>query len=292
NLIGSNATLRVSGASTVDLLRNTASFGETQTVDIAAGQTLVAGRLAVTENSTLVKTGAGTLTATTQGLGATSTLQIDAGIVALNGPETATSNTGAVLVNATGALRVAGAISGAVSVAAGGTIEGPGRVGPLASSGNVSPGLPTAPVGTLTTGDLTLGGGTLTLDLQNTAAYDKLAVIGTVTLQNNPQLVGLLTGGTIAQGDLFFIVDNDGIDPVFGEFNGVTNSGAPGAPGFTILNGQAFFVSYFGDAATNAFDTVGGNDIVLQAVPEPQTWATVMSGIGALVGLQRFRRRR
>jgi hypothetical protein len=210
----------------------------------------------------------------------------------LNGPETATSNTGGVLVNATGSLRVAGAISGAVSVAAGGTIEGPGRVGPLASSGNVSPGLASAPVGTLTTGDLTLGGGTLTLDLQNTATHDKLAVIGTVTLQNNPQLVGILTGAAIAQGDLFFIVNNDGADPISGQFGGIPNSGAPGAPGFTVLNGQPFFVSYFGDAGTNAFDTAGGNDIVLQAVPEPQTWATVMSGIGALMGLQRFRRRR
>jgi hypothetical protein len=37
----------------------------------------------------------------------------------------------------------------------------------------------------------------------------------------------------------------------------------------------------------------GGNDIALQlmAIPEPGTWATLMSGLGMLMGLQRFRRR-
>jgi hypothetical protein len=291
NLIGSNATLRVSGASTVDVLRNTATFGETQTVDIAANQSLVAGRLVVSDNSTLIKAGAGTLTATTQGLSPNSTLQLDAGTIELNGPETATANTGMVAVNG-GTLRVNGAISGTVNVAAAGTVEGPGRVGPLISAGIVSPGVAATPVGTLTTADLTLTGGTLRLDIQNTTAHDRLAVTGTVSLQNNPQLQAFLAGGTIAQGDLFFIVNNDGTDPVVGAFAGITNNGGPGAPGFTVLNGQAFFVSYFGDSATNAFDTAGGNDIVLRAVPEPQTWATVMSGIGALIGLQRFRRRR
>ena len=78
---------------------------------------------------------------------------------------------------------------------------------------------------------------------------------------------------------------------VGGQFGGIPNQGQ-GRPTLADVDGQRFLVSYFGDATTNAFDVPGGNDVVLQAVPEPQTWATVMSGIGALVGLQRFRRRR
>ena len=113
-----------------------------------------------------------------------------------------------------------------------------------------------------------------------------------MSLQNNPLLeVTLLSG--VQLNDLFFIVINDGADPVSGVFNGLLNFGQ-GNPAFGILGGQAFFVSYYGDSTNPAggFDVPGGNDIVLMAVPEPQTWATLLSGIGALVGLQRFRRRR
>ena len=98
-------------------------------------------------------------------------------------------------------------------MATGGTVEGAGRVGPLGSAGNVSPGVAATPVATLTSGDLSLGGGQLTLDLQSTLSYDKLAVTGTVTLQNNPQLAAVFTAGSIALGDTFFIVSNDGTDP-------------------------------------------------------------------------------
>jgi hypothetical protein len=296
NLVGNNSILRLnSGAattSTTEVLRATGAAGEISTVDLGANNTLNAALLNVGPNTTMVKTGPGTLASAAQVLSANSTLQIDGGVVALNGPDTATANTGSVVVNNTGVLRVGGAIGGNVAVAAGGTLEGNGRVGPVVAAGNVSPGTLAAPLATLTTRDLTLDAGRLTLDLQSTAAYDRVDVTGTVTLQNNPQLAGFIAaGGSIANGDLFFIVNNDGTDPVIGGFSGIGNGGQ-GSPGFVVLNNQPFFVSYFGDSTTNGFDVPGGNDIVLRAVPEPQTWATVMSGIGALVGLQRFRRRR
>lgn len=55
------------------------------------------------------------------------------------------------------------------------------------------------------------------------------------------------------------------------------------------LNGQEYAISYGGDFATNA--TFGGNDVVLTAIPEPNTWAMLAGGVGILAFIQRLRRR-
>jgi hypothetical protein len=54
---------------------------------------------------------------------------------------------------------------------------------------------------------------------------------------------------------------------------------------FFVSNGgfnQTFVISYNAD---------GGNDVVMVAIPEPGTIVSVFGGLGALLGLQRFRRR-
>ena len=53
---------------------------------------------------------------------------------------------------------------------------------------------------------------------------------------------------------------------------------------------QDFNISYTADSTGNAFS--GGNDIALQAVPEPSTWAMMLGGLGMLGFYQRSRRSR
>jgi hypothetical protein len=103
-------------------------------------------------------------------------------------------------------------------------------------------------------------------------------VTGGVSLNGATLQGSLLNGFTPAPNDLFFIILNDGTDPVSGQF-------AEGNLVFIDL--QAFAVSYEGDSTTNS--VTGGNDVVLQLVPEPTT-ATI-TAIGALLLTARRRAR-
>jgi hypothetical protein len=60
--------------------------------------------------------------------------------------------------------------------------------------------------------------------------------------------------------------------------------------GDVIVGTQEFALSYTGVMLTN--QTIGGNDIVLTAIPEPGTWGMILGGFGMLIGFQRFRKRR
>jgi hypothetical protein len=71
-------------------------------------------------------------------------------------------------------------------------------------------------------------------------------------------------------------------------FNGLTEGS-----NFTTANGWTFTIFY----ATNANDSVAeglGGDVVLEldAIPEPGTWAAMLSGFAMLLIVQRARRRK
>ena len=88
--------------------------------------------------------------------------------------------------------------------------------------------------------------------------------------------MNVLGGFLAAPGDLFFLMLNDGTDPVNGQF----------ADGNAITIGsQNFLISYTANSASVNFG--GGNDIALQVVPEPAT-VTLL----ALSSLTLARRRR
>ncbi|HET6408433.1 MAG TPA: autotransporter-associated beta strand repeat-containing protein, partial [Chthoniobacteraceae bacterium] len=174
---------------------------------------------------------------------------------------------GATLVH-DGALLINGALTQSflVDVRNNATLGGSGTVGKvkIENGGTLSPGNALGNASKLTTGDVILSdvGARLSIELGGTTiggnginGYDQIAAVGQVLL-NGGTLVGTLLNGFLpTQGALFFIVDNDGSDPVQGTF----------AQGSQLLIGtEPFEISYAGDLATNSF--TGGNDIVLRYV--------------------------
>jgi fibronectin-binding autotransporter adhesin len=208
------------------------------------------------------------------------------GTLTLNLSSTA-AHGGGTTVSA-GTLRVNGAVSGAVSVnGATAVLTGTGTVGALnvLNDGTVAPG---NNAGLFTTGSLSMSlGTTLAIEVDSTVpatGYDQLAVNGTVSLGNATLAMSgaYLTTPNITN-DLFFVLLNDDVDAITGTFDGLADGATVIAP-----NGQEYLISYFGDSTTSAF--IGGNDVVLQAVPEPAGVALLLGGLGLLAGRRQRRR--
>lgn len=219
--------------------------------------TSYAGVISGTGGLTKIGSGSQTLTGTNTYNGAT---QVTGGTLVVNGS----------------------AANSAFTVNSGGTIAGSGTIGALSvTNGTIRPG--TSPgilniVGSLSLQTLS----TLVVEINGSTLgtqYDQLNVGGDVNLGGGVLSLSLGGGYTPTQGTLFFIIDNDGANPVASTFSGLANG--------TTFNasGQNFQISYFGNSATNSF--TGGNDVVLKAVPEP---ASLLFGSLGVLALLRRRR--
>lgn len=190
-----------------------------------------------------------------------------------------------------GALLVAGALSGttSVNVSTGGTLGGTGSTNStatvtVAAGGVLAPG---APFGILSTGSVVFNGGSLALDLSETEGIDRLSVAGSVSL-NAPVTLVLTLDAPVTEGLSFILLENDALDEVMfsnpaarlvyasdtldeGDLLSVLNP----------MGSQGFSISYAGG---------DGNDIVLTAVPEPASATMLMTSLGIVLGLRRFRR--
>jgi len=158
-----------------------------------------------------------------------------------------------------GRANLSGSIAGPLTVDAGARLS-PGANG----------------LGALTVGDTTLSaGGGLVIDLDPTAGgNDVLNVNGAVTLGGANLVLNLLSAPT--KGEAFDILDNDGTDPISGEFsNGLWVNAA--------FDGTWYRFSI--DYGYNADGGAIGNDIRLTSapVPEPSTW--LLMGLGGLIVL-------
>lgn len=215
------------------------------------------------------------------------------GILELRGNNT---YAGATLVQS-GTVLVTGSISGSLltTVYSGAKLGGGndsnslGVVGKVRveDGGAITPGDALGHASILKTGDVDFSGpaaklsieiGGLTAGGDGVTGHDLLKVNGTVSL-NGATLDASLLNGFSPQDGLFFLIDNDGTDPVAGFF----------AQGGSIdIGGQTFMISYTGDIATGQFSVAGGNDVVI-AIPEPTAGLLALGGV-ALLGLRRRRR--
>ena len=245
-------TVTSTAAATLDI-----NVAEGATNSYGAGTAANSG--VITGAISLKKSGLGTQT-----LGDTNTYTgtttVDAGKLVINGSISTSTTT----VNSTGTLAGSGTV-GAVTVKSGGFIA-PGN----------SPGI-------LNTGNITLeAGSTLGIEIDGATVgtqYDRLNVTGSVSLAG---LLSMTMSGSYApaNGTLFFILANDGTDAITGTFSNASVNG-----GTYTFGSQQFQISYAGNTGTSSF--TGGNDIVLQAVPEP---ASLLLGAVAILTLLRRRR--
>jgi autotransporter-associated beta strand protein len=212
-------------------------------------------------------------------------------------------NTSAVNIATGGVIDNDGTINSAATVNLnGGTLEGQGTVGSIvANSGTLAAGAGTTFYDTVSAGALTANGNvtlsspatfSITLGVALAGDFNYLATTGTASLAGSLQLVLGSNFSDASGGGYLNMVDvilTDGA--LLGQFaqgNSITvyNSADSMYDTFDIL--------YNVDASGNLGD--GGTDVGVElisvgAIPEPGTWAMILSGAGMLFVAQRARRR-
>jgi autotransporter-associated beta strand protein len=215
------------------------------------------------------------------------------------------SYTGATTVNS-GTLIVSGSLSGTagVTVVNGATLELTGLVSPAASgtvavrgtltgtgfagavsilnAGGVAPGT-AATTGTLGVSSLTLGGGSFYTVKVNGVTSDAVNATGAVILgSTNTDVITLnlvLTGQPLGN-TAFTILQGASLE----------NNAMFTYAGSYVSNGEVFTVSNNGFVQEFTM-SYGSEEDILIAVPEPQGWAMIMSGVGLCALSKRLRRR-
>lgn len=260
NMGGFSETINgLSGNGTVDGISGTPTLtvGDGNATSTFSGVIKnTAGALALT------KTGNGTLTLSNTNTYSGATL-VSTGTLLVNGSTSASS---AVNVSSGAILGGNGMVGGSLTVASGATLS-PGNSPGILSSGNLSlSGILSMEINGVTVGTL----------------YDQVNVTGTVSLVSGNTLT-LSLGYTPTDGTNFFLINNDLSDAIVGTLNGFAQDAI-----FTLAS-QLWKISYTGDSGTNSFSG-SGNDLVIQAIPEPATWALLAFSLTTVMVLRRRRK--
>ena len=192
----------------------------------------------------------------------------------------ANTHTGAVAINA-GTLAVNGTLpSATVTVANTGTLGGTGNLTgsvTVNSGGTLSPG---NSIGTFATGSLSLSGTFLAeIDLNNggAASADLLNLSGSFNITGGMLMLSLSNLPAAGAMGTFLLVANDGTDAINGTFGSIT--GLPGGVSATV--DYAF-------VGTDSLGRIGnGNDLAVNIVPEPQSWALLAFGALSFLAFRR-----
>jgi len=241
------------------------------------------------------------------------------GSVTMNGSGTQTLSgnntyTGATAIKA-GTLIVSGSLSASSAVTVGDSanlntaaiLGGSGLVGNVtagAAASNtgatVDPGNSSGVAGILNTGSLIVQNGAhLAMQIGGTTAggevttgYDQVVASSTVTLTGGDLKLTLNGSPTFSNTDVLYLIVNNSGAAVASQFSTVTLNGSTVADTSNImLNGQQFQLVYNANFAGTGSDGIA-NDVALQAVPEPSTYAMIVGGIGMLGFYNKLRRRR
>ena len=278
---GQGATIDASGTGALNL---------TNTGSIAYGTTNQTRTLTLTGANTDNNTLAAALS--NNGSGVVSLTKTGAGKWILSGVN---SYTGATTVSA-GTLIINGSTSAnsAVSVASGAILGGSGTIsGAVNVSGTLAPG--NSPGNLTVNNNVTiLDGGAVSMEIAGATVgtqYDRVTMTGasSVFSLNGTNNLALTLSYTPAVNALFFLLDNQGssaITGIFEQLNGVTTDLSQGA--LFMVGGQQFRISYTGDVTTSSF--TGGNDLVVQAVPEPSTWVLLTASLASVIVFRRNRK--
>ena len=252
--LGSNnvSALGTLAAVTVNSIA-TLSLGVNQTISALAGTgtvTLNGNALTVGGIDNLSSSFGGVIADGTS-TGTFGLAKVGSGTLTLTGANT---YTGLTTVSA-GSLLVNGSLNttGTVSVVGTGILGGTGTVGNVTNSGIVNPGVPGTPGALTVAGNLTLGPGSLVLDLTNTNTYDRVIANGGANITGTSLSLNIGTG-VISNGDSFTILDVPAAGAVVtGTFVNLPTSGST----FTV-GSQIFSIDYAGGP--------NHNDVVLTAV--------------------------
>jgi hypothetical protein len=309
---GNGAVMRLNseGTRTVSTLTSmrTLVAQSTSTLDLGANNTLNVSGFSNANGATFVKAGNGTLNLAHHSLGSGSVFRIEGGAVNFNGdlPGGGVQN-GSLLV-AAGAANINGRISGAVVVNNTGVVGGSGTIlNTVSGTGTIAPG---NSAGMLTaTAVNPLQGVGVALEFMTKGAPDlsnpqstnndvlrltDAAPFGGVSLTGANRITINLMVTSIAEGDVFqggFYTDaGDFSATIAGASFQFLHSGSSTLPeginGFTV----SMILSPFDFDGAGANPAVNGYMMQIVAVPEPTTFATLVSGLGLLGGL-RLRRR-
>jgi 6-phosphogluconolactonase (cycloisomerase 2 family) len=195
-------------------------------------------------------------------------LTVDSGTLQIDGMFAATD----VLVAAEATLAGNGVVVTAVVVESNAHLSPGGMAAPTADPPGSSVGTSaatssdtntaTASTGTISSGDLTLSSGaTLSIDIladEATAVHDAVAVTGAVSIDG--AMLSFALAGRLPIDVEYVFVDNDGSDPILGQFSGI------GEGSYIETEGQRFRLSYVGG---------DGNDITIYAPPTGEVFGRV-----------------
>ncbi len=303
NLGGANGTITWNATSSIRTEQQLAlgSVDSTHNVTFRNGINLSDAARTIVANNGISSTNvdgeiSGVISSTSSALG--SVIKTGAGTLLLSGNNTYTGLTtvsgGALLVgNSSGFGSLAGAVivgssailGGSGTIAGGVTIQNGATLAP----GN-SPGLLTV------NNNVTIeSGGIFSVEINGAVAgtgHDSLVMTGDApvfSLTGTNDLKISLNSFMPTVNTLFFLANISGsaaIDGTFESLNGATTTLTQGSL-FTV-GAQAFTISYIGHLAGNSF--TGGNDLVIQAVPEPSTWMLPVLG-GIFLLFRRWARR-
>lgn len=135
--------------------------------------------------------------------------------------------------------------------------------------GSLSPGNLNSPIGTLNmVGNLTIQGNyNVNIRSQAFSLFDQVNVTGAVTLTQNG-VSGILNvnftpDASIAVGNIFGIISNDGTDAVSGTFANLAEGGTRNIP-MPDGSNATVQITYKGNISPNGTTFTGGNDVVLR----------------------------